>query len=171
MNRHEKMFEVGRKQLETEVNIVEIIKLSRYFKAALQTLLTNEQRLQLKQRTRYVKVSQKDLDQLLSDKDKTKKSDLVSSPKQVDTSSVQLVQPNLSSSIHRRRLGFLDHIKIIQEKAKQLDSDMTSGFESSSCMSHENPNNDENWTDHLPKACLTNRMEQPTHSISGTSIS
>ena len=36
----------------------------RYFKAALQTLLSEDQRLKLKERTRYVKVSQKDIDKL-----------------------------------------------------------------------------------------------------------
>ena len=39
-SREDKILKIGRKKMEREVNIVEIIKSRRYFKAALQRLLT-----------------------------------------------------------------------------------------------------------------------------------
>ena len=59
-SREDKILRKGRKRLEREINIVEIIKSRRFFKAAIQKLLSEEQRFNLKSRSRYVTVKLKE---------------------------------------------------------------------------------------------------------------
>ena len=42
--------------LDTETNIVKIVKSRRYFKAALKMLLSRENRKQLKEKSRYISI-------------------------------------------------------------------------------------------------------------------
>ena len=42
--------------LDTETNIVKIVKSRRYFKAALKMLLSREKRKQLKEKSRYISI-------------------------------------------------------------------------------------------------------------------
>ena len=51
------MFEIARAKLESEVNLVEIIKLQRYVRLGLQQVLKEKKRRKLKERTRYLKIS------------------------------------------------------------------------------------------------------------------
>ena len=50
---------IGRDKLEREINVIEIIKSRRYFKAALKILLTRKQRDRLMEKTRYLHIDLK----------------------------------------------------------------------------------------------------------------
>ena len=56
-SRLEKGFERGRELLTKETNIIEIIKSRRYFTRALRLLLTKDQRMRLKERSRYISLN------------------------------------------------------------------------------------------------------------------
>ena len=61
-------FQKARAGLVRETNIIEIIKSRRYFNAALRFLMSKEQRLKLKERSRYLVVNP---DDQIRDADKT----------------------------------------------------------------------------------------------------
>ena len=53
LNRREKAFAKARDKLESELNVIELIKSMRYFAKALKTLISADQRLKLREKTRY----------------------------------------------------------------------------------------------------------------------
>ena len=79
-NRQEKAFEFGRRKIGRELDLIEFIKQKRGFKLAIKRLqeqlnLDKNENLEVKERSRYVRISQKDMDQLssLSDEPVTSK--------------------------------------------------------------------------------------------------
>lgn len=55
-NRRDASLQIGRDKLDKEINIIEIIKSRRYFKASLKLLLTKKQRERLQRKTQYIHV-------------------------------------------------------------------------------------------------------------------
>ena len=54
LGRREKAFAKARDKLESELNVIELIKSRRYFAKALKTLIPADQRLKLREQTRYL---------------------------------------------------------------------------------------------------------------------
>jgi hypothetical protein len=60
-NNHYSAFEVAREKLETETNIIEIVKQLRFFELALASLLSQKSRKAFKLQSRYKKISLNDI--------------------------------------------------------------------------------------------------------------
>ena len=118
-SREDRIFEMARRRLEKETDIVEMIKSRRYVKAALRQLLSSEQRLRLKSTTRYAPIMDKQVDLFFSGK----KAKIHPSLKTAGSNISQFQRlPTIKrrSSVHATKLAM-----------QILDSDMTSGFKTS----------------------------------------